>query len=160
MSASDVLMIGVILFALGIGFFIIHYTITNVTDEMLSIPELNATNGTVTSLQSMKTTVARLDYIIFAVFIGLILGLIITSWFIGGNPMFMMIYFIVWIIAVVLSTILANTWETVTNMVIFGTTITDFPLTNNILLYLPIYIAVIGFIGFVIMFAKPYVSEG
>jgi len=158
MSAGDILMIGVLLFAFGLGFFVVNFMMDNVVDDMLGISVINATNGTVTSLESIKTTAARLDYVVFGLFIGLILGLIVTSWLIGGNPLFMFIYFIVWIIAVVISTILANTWETVTDMVIFGTTVADFPLTNNILLLLPIYIAVIGFIGFVIMFAKPYMQ--
>jgi len=158
MSAADVLMIGVLIFAFGLGFFVVNYMMDNVVDDMVGMSQINSSNATVTALESVKDTAARMDYVVFGLFIGLVLGLIVTSWFIGGNPMFMFIYFIVWVIAVVITTVLANTWETVTDMVIFGTTITDFPLTNNLMLYLPIYIAVVGFIGFVIMFAKPYMQ--
>lgn len=159
MSASDVLLIAVLVFAFGIGFFTVNFMMDTVVDDMTAVGVINASNQTVTALESVKDTAGRLDYVIFGLFIGLVLGLIVTSWFIGGNPLFMFIYFIVWVIGVVISTILANTWETVTTMVVFGVTITDFPLTNNLLLYLPIYIAVVGFIGFVIMFAKPYVQS-
>lgn len=156
MSASDIIFIAVIIFAFAIGFFVVNYVADNIVDDMLAVPMINASNQTSTAINTVKDTAGRLDYVIFGVFIAFILGIIITSWFIGGNPLFMFLYFIVWIIGVVISTILANTWETVTNMVVFGTTIIDFPLTNNILLNLPIYIGVIGFVGFVIMFAKPY----
>lgn len=158
MSAQDVLMIGVLIFAFGLGFFVVNFMMDQVVTEMVAVPAINASNASVVAIESMQTTAARLDYVIFGLFIGLLLGLIITSWFIGGNPLFIFIYFIVWMIAVVISTVLSNTWETVTSMAIFGTTIVDFPLTNNLIAYLPIYIAVVGFIGFVIMFAKPYVQ--
>jgi len=156
MAARDILFIGVLLFTFGIGFFIIHFMMDTVVTEIVSIPALNATNASVDAWESIRTTTNRLDYVIFGLFIGLVLALIITSWFIGGNPIYMFIYFIIIIIAVVISTVLANTWETVSGMVVFGTTIVSFPITNNLLLKLPIYIAVVGFIGIITMFAKPY----
>jgi len=81
-------------------------------------------------------------------------GMIISSWFIQGHPILVFIYIIVVIIGVVLGAVLSNTWETATQASVFGDTVSSFPITNNLLLNLPLYNLVIGMLGLVIMFAK------
>jgi hypothetical protein len=159
MAARDIIVIMVVLFALGLGFFIMHFALNTTIDRMLSTPQINESNSTVTALQGSKTVTNRLDYVLFGVFIGLTLGLIITGYLIGSNPIFMFIYFLVVGIVVAISPILSNTWETVSTMSIFGVTLSYFPITNHIMLYLPIYMTIIGFIGFLAMFAKPFISK-
>lgn len=152
-NAEDIIFAAIILFSIGIGFFIVDYMINVSVDQLLANPQINSSAGTVTAFEGMKTTALRMDYVVFGLFIALFLGLIITAWFIGGHPIFMFIYFLVTVMGVVLSTILANTWEYITqNVTVFGTTIQDFTITNNIILNLPIYIAIMGFIGMIVMF--------
>jgi len=162
-SARDVLFIAVIIFGLAISFFVINYMMGETVERMVTIPAINESSSAVSALEGITTMTGRLDYVIFGVFLAMVLGLIITSWFIGGNPIFMFIYFIIVVITVVISTILANVWEEISQgaiaATIFGTSTLDaFPLTNNIMLYLPIYISIIGFIGIVVMFAKPAIQ--
>ena len=128
-------------------------------DSMLNIEAINESEETVEAFEKMKEVYDRFDYIVFGLFIALTLALIITGWYVGGHPIYMFIYFIVVIISVIASTIFANIWEQVSQASVFGTTINTFPITNNLLLNLPIYIAVIGFIGFIVMFAKPYIER-
>ena len=156
MASRDVLMVGVILFMLAIGFFVIYNISNTVTNKMMGIAAINESAAAVSALQGSQKVTAQMDYVIFGVFIGLVLAIIITGWFIGGNPIFMAIYFLISIIAVVISTVFANTWETVSQASIFGTDVAAFPITNNLMLNLPIYMAVIAFLGLVVMFAKPY----
>src|SRR3990172_5790523 len=132
-AARDVILIGVLVFMFAIGFFVIY----NV-------------------FESVNTVTSRLDYVIFGLFIGLVLALIITAWFIGGEPIFMFIYFMFVVIAVIISAVLSNAWEQFTGSAIFGLTIAAFPITNNLLSNLPLYSGIIGFVGVVAMFAKPY----
>jgi len=160
MASRDVLMVGVILFMLAIGFFVIYNISNTVTTKMMGIAAINESAAAVSALQGSQKVTAQMDYVIFGVFIGLVLAIIITGWFIGGNPIFMAIYFLISIIAVVISTLFANTWETVSQSSIFGTDVAAFPITNNLMLNLPIYIAVIAFLGLVVMFAKPYLFGG
>lgn len=159
-SARDVIMIAVLVFVFAIGFFVIYYATKEVTTAMLSIPAVNASQATIDALEGSRDVADQMDYVVFGLFIGLILALMITGWFIGGNPIFMGIYFIVIVLAVVFSTILSNVWETTTQASIFGTTINGFPITDNIMSNLPLYMAVIGFLGIVVMFAKPYFAGG
>lgn len=157
-STNDVILTGVIVFMFAIGFFTIYFMSATVTNQMLSISAINSSSATVEVLQSQSKVTGKLDYVIFGVFMGLVLGLIISGWFVGGNPLFMAVYFLVIVIGVATSTVLSNVWETTSQAAIFGSTITAFPLTNNLLSNLPLYTAIIGFLGMVVMFAKPYIS--
>lgn len=155
-SARDVLMFGILIFAIAIGLFVINFIMTSAIDAMTSTSEINASNETVTVLEATKTsTLNRLDLFVLALFIGLVLAIIISGWLVGGHPIFMFLYFIVVIIGVIVSAFLSNVWETFTQSATFGTTIANFAISNNILLNLPIYTTVIGFIGIIVMFAKP-----
>lgn len=159
MAAKDVMFIGILIFTLGIGFLIIHFAMSTVVDDIVAQPTINSTPQSVTAFNSIKTTVNRLDYVMFGLFIGLCLALIITGYLIGGNPIFMFIYFIVIGVMVGLSAILSNIWETVSTSTTFTSTLVSFPITNKLLLGLPIYMTVLGFIGIVVMFAKPYFQQ-
>jgi len=160
MTARDVAVTSVLLFAFAAFFFIVHYAMNTTVNSMVNIEAINESSGAVTALQGIGTTTNRLDYLMLGIFVGLSLGIVITGFFIGGNPLFMFIYFCVVAIVVAISTILSNTWETISTASVFGTTINSFPITNNIMLNLPIYMSAIGFIGVVVMFAKPYFAGG
>lgn len=159
-SARDVLLIGVLLFSLAVAAVISHYTMNTFADTMLNITEINESNATAVVLTATKEATDRLDYVVFGFFIALTLALLITSYFMAGNVIFMFIYFIVIVIGVILSAIMSNVWEDIGTLSVLGTTITtSFPIANHIMAQLPIYIAVIGIIGMVIMFAKPTIGR-
>ena len=134
MSARDIIFIGVTIFGLAIVMFIFHFAFGTLTDSMVNVPAINETTQTVEVFQGINNFLSRLDYVVSAIFLGLILGLIVTGWVIGGNPIFMFFYFIFVVISV-------------------------FPISNNILLNLPIYMSAIGIIGLIVMFGKPYFQQ-
>lgn len=156
MAAQDVILVGALVFVFALGFFAINFMVGTVTDSMIDIPEINQSEGAVSMFSALDDTMDRLDWVVFGVFIGLSFALIITGWFVGGYPVFMFLYFIVNVVSVVLSAVLSNVWETFTQSVSFGSTIVNFPLSNNLLLNLPIYVSAVAFLGIVVMFAKPY----
>lgn len=160
MAAKDVILTGILVFIFAMGFFVVFFVSNQVTTKMMGIAAINESQAAVDALQGSQAVSQKMDYVVFGVFIGLILALIITSWYIGANPIFMFIYFLVIVLGVTFSTVLSNVWETVTQSSIFGTTVNYFPLSNNILTNLPLYTAVIGFLGLVVMFAKPYFTGG
>ncbi len=159
MAVRDVLIIGVLLFTVAIGLFIINFASNTVIDSMVGIAEYNQSSDAVAALQNTQDKVInRSDYLIVGLFMGLALALIITGWFIGGNPIFSFIYSIIVILGVIFSSILAHIWQEITTASVFGTTVANFPISNHILSWLPMYLAIIGFIGLIVMFAKPYFS--
>ena len=158
MAARDILLVGVLVFVFAISFFMIHYVSNTMVDQLIAEPTINESDAAVTSLKTVEQISNRMDYVVFGLFIALILGVIITGWFVGGNPIFMFIYFIVVIIAVILGMIFSNIWDSVSQSSVFGTTVANFTISNNIMGNLPLYLAIIGIIGLVVMFAKPYVT--
>lgn len=155
MAARDVLFAGAILFMLAIGFFVMTFTSDTITNSLTENERFNESDQAVTAIESANTAVHRSDYIFLGVFFALMLGLVITGWFIGGIPIFMFIYFLVNVVAVVFAAISSNVWQTITPASVFGTTLDALPITNHILSYLPFYIALFGTIGMIVMFAKP-----
>jgi len=158
-SVLDVLFIVAIVFTFAIGFLVIHFATNTAVDNMLNAPAINDTKETRESLEGVKETTDRFDYLVLGVFIALTLGLLITGWLVGGHPIFMVLYFIVLIFAVIISAFLSNIWESVSVASVFGSTINSFAITNNLLLNLPVYAAIIGFLGLIVMFAKPFLQE-
>lgn len=157
MAVRDVILVGIIMFTVGIIFFVINFTSNTIIDKVMEIPTINESAPTVAVFAGVDEKVNdRMDYMVFGLFLALTLGIIITGWFVGGVAIFAIIYIIVIVLAVVFATVLSYVWQQVTPASVFGTTIAAFPLTNHILSWLPYYIAVIGFIGVVVMFAKPY----
>lgn len=154
-TARDVILIGILIFSLGLVFFISKFAINKITDDLLINPYVNATSESREVLQSTKDVTDRADYVIVGVFFGFILMLIIASWFVGGHPIFMIFYFIIIVISALTGAILANAWEEMTEQAVFENLILTFPMTNHIILSLPIYISIVGMIGIIIMFSKP-----
>jgi hypothetical protein len=159
-SVRDVLFIIAIVFVFGIAFLIIHFTASTMVDNMLNVPQINASSEVRSNLEGINTAMDRLDYIILAVFVGLTIGLLITGWLVGGHPIFMAIYFVVVVFAVIISAFMANVWEDVSVASVLGTTVNSFPVTNHLLLNLPLYAAIIGGLGLIAMFAKPFIQGG
>lgn len=158
--ARDVILVVVLIFALALGVFVIHFVTNTALDSMIGSEQINQSDAAVSALQDTKDLTNRFDYVLFVIFIAMALGLIITGWFIGGHPIFMFIYFIFVVIAVLISTIFANVWDAFSNASVFGLTVAAFPLISHILSNLPVYAAVIGGIGVLVMFAKPYFMGG
>jgi hypothetical protein len=160
MAVRDVILIGTLVFAVGIAMFVLFFSTRTVMNQMLQIPAFNQSEPASQAIQGSIKVTSQMDYVVFGLFIGLVLGLIITSWYIAGNAIFMGVYFLVVIINVVVSVILTNVWESTTQASIFGATIASFPITNQLMSNMPIYMLVVGFIGVVVMFAKPAPTEG
>lgn len=155
MAARDIVVIGVLLFIFGAGFFILNFFTHTMVDRIVSVPAVNESTATVEAFEGVGETVNRLDYVFLGLMIGLALALIITGWLVGGEPIFMAIYFIIVIVAVLLTNFLAYFWDVFSNASVFGVTLSYFPITNHILNNLPLYTAIVGIIGIVVMFAKP-----
>ena len=160
MSARDVILISVLIFAFTMGVFIMFFVGDTMVNKLVANPTVNESNATVTALEAVQNKViTRFDYLVFGLFMAFTLSLIISGYLVGGHPIFAFIYFLFIVISVVLSTVLSNIWDTVTSASVFGTTITHFGISNHLLSNLPLYMGIIGLIGLVVMFAKPYVSN-
>lgn len=161
MAIENVVVIGIVIFVLGIGALITHNIVGTVTDTLVSSNVINSSsNMTGAVLESGRNVSNRVDYFIFGVFIAILFFIIITGYFSSNHPIFIFAYIIVIIISVVLSTILGNTWGSVTDSTTFSTTLIRFPLVNHLLTNLAVYVGISGLFGMFAMFAKPYFGGG
>lgn len=158
-SIGAIIVVAMTIFALGIAFFATHYMLNYSVDAITNTSQVNESQKAIESFNTIPTLTNKLDYVIFGIFMGMLLALIITSYFISGHAIFMAVYFIAIVLGIILSAILANTWETVTQMSIFGTTILNFPLTNNLVMYMPLYLGIVGIVAMFIMFGKPFMRN-
>lgn len=159
-SARDIILIGIVMIALGFGFLATHKIFNDTYTKLIGTAGFNQSEKAVEVVQGSLAVTERMDYVVFGVFIAMVLAILISGWFIAGHPIFSFVYFLLVVIGVVTSAILANTWETASQSSVFGASLTSFPITNNILLNLPIYVSIIGFLGLVIVFAKPQIAGG
>lgn len=155
MAMRDVVLIMVFVFTFGLVFAIINFVGNTMHDELVSVPEIAADTDAVEVFDSVEVVSNRLDYFGFMIFIGLTLSLIITAWIVRGHTVFMFIWIIIMIIIGILSAVLANVWSAIGDNASMAAAIANMPIMNNIILNLPIYMTVVGFVGMIIMFSKP-----
>ena len=155
-NIQDIGLAMVFIFSAVILFFVVTHGYSSFVDKAVNNTVINSSNATVTSFQETKELTSRLDYVVFALLMGFTLAIIITGYLVGGNPIFAFVYFIGIVLLVITSAIFSYVWNIISTKPIFGTLAADkFPISDFILGNFPLYIAIIGFIGMMVMFAKP-----
>ena|SRR3990167_2612922 len=155
-TVQDVAVATVMFFAVVILFFVVTYSYGAFVDKAINNTNINSSDTSVQAFQDSKTLTERLDYVAVVLLFGLTLAIIITGWFVGGNQLFAFIYFIVLVILIAVSAVFSYVWNQVSTKAMFAVTLTKFPVSDFILQNFPMFITVIGFIGMMVMFAKPY----
>lgn len=85
---------------------------------------------------------------------GMILSIFIGSYLVTTKPVFFIPYLFIVIIAIIVSVPLSNAYETLSNDATLSGTFSNFTASNFVMLNLPIWITIIGFVGGIIMFAR------
>lgn len=154
MAARDVVVIPIVLFILGIIFFIAFFVAHTMITNVVAIPAIASSPKAVEAFQATETAAARFDMLFMSVFMGMAMSFFILSWFIPGHPIFTFFYLVFIIVGVILSAFIANVWEAISQRPDLVSTVASFPITNHILSRLPIYMAVIGCLGMILFFRK------
>lgn len=153
--SRDVVMVPIMAFIFIIILFSFFFATKTITGKLMDITSVNSSDKTVEALQGADKSVNNYDYLGFVLFLAMALGIIVTGWLIGGHPLFMVAYVFIIVVAIMISPFLSNAFETFYSQSVFGTTINSFPISSHIIQHLGLYTAIIGIIGFVVMFAKP-----
>ena len=159
MSADDITYICVGIFSVALVVFLMLFAMDGIYTLFKTSPAMSSNTQVVSMFNAQQTKVLPLfDYMVFGVFMALVLLLIITGWFIGGNPIFMLIYFMFVVVSTFIAAILSNIWVYITTQGAWASYLSYFPKTNFILLHFAMFIGVVGVIGLIVMFAKPFVG--
>lgn len=158
-NIMDVGFAAISLFLIGIILLVSVFTYNTYYDKATNITEINESAPALAAMKDAQTVInTRLDKIIFGMLIGLALAIIITGWFVANNPLFLFIYFIVLVIFVIVSSILSFAWNKISIVSSLSKMLQYLPITDHILGNLAIYVTVIGFLGMLVSFAKPYIG--
>jgi len=158
MAVEDIILVAVLLMVVGSGLFIVGFVGSTFSDNIVLQSSVNESSHAVAVFEAVGDTSESFDKLFLALFIGLVLSLIILSWLIPAHPIFYIGYFITMLLSVIVSALMSNVWEAMSNTSKLSTMLVHFPIMNHVLLYLPLYSAVVGFIGVTIMFGKPYLG--
>jgi hypothetical protein len=101
----------------------------------------------------VNSAFGSLYWISIFIIIGMILSIFIGSYLVTTKPIFFIPYIFIIIIAVVISVGISNAYEQIALNPILASTFDDFVGANFIMSKLPIWTAIIGFIGAIIMFS-------
>ena len=145
----------VILFVMAIVFLTVKYSYSEVVNRIINNTVVNSSTESVRAFTNTRDLTNRYDYIMFILLMGFTLSIFVIAWFSSGHPLFAFVYFIALVLLIAVSAVLSFVWETITDLNMFATTASTFPITNLILDNFPVYIVIMGFVGMLIMFAKP-----
>ena len=155
-SVQDVGWAMIFFFVAVVMFLVVTYGFNQVVDKMKITPQINSSLVTVNALDDSADLTYRYDYVSIAILLGFTIAIIITGWLVPVSSIFMWLYFIFLAVLVMASAIFSYVWNKIYTTTVLAATIdSHFPIANHILSNFPIYITIIGFLGMIVMFAKP-----
>lgn len=153
-SARDVILLVVILLVLGLGFLLFHKVANDVVDKMQDteiISDSPIANSTLTTAGELTD---HMDWLFVVVYVGFLIGLIISGFLVETHPIFFIVYVILFIIAIFLSAMVGNIWYLTSTSSAFTTTVTKFSITDFMMGKLPLFTGIAGMIGLIIIYAR------
>ena len=159
-DVTDMLIFVVVIFVLGLGFFIIAFVVPQITDG-LNTAGLNGTTEGANSIDRLSDfgtiTIQRGFFLLFA---GLILSTMITSFFARTHPIFLFLYILVLGITVFLGVYLGNAYQTFTETPLFADTLATQGLINIVMSNIITIVIAVGALSMIIVFSKFSIGGG
>jgi hypothetical protein len=157
-SIFDVFFVGAMLFGLAIVILVALYFSDAITTAML--PAFNSSQPAMDAMIAMQSALPTLDYFFLAIFIGFILTMIISGFLIDTHPIFTLIYFLMLILAIVVSVPIANAFEAIISDPIFASVASHLTMTAYIMSKLPLITLILGIIMIIVIYGKSQYTGG
>lgn len=168
-AAADIFMFMVYAFILMIAVVILVYASTTMYTKLLEnadvfqkviSPTSNATTIIQNTYGQVPNAYASLKWITVALILGMIISMLISAYMVKTQPVFFIVYLLIWIIAIICSVPLSNTYEEIYSNPILESTFAGFWSANYIFTNLPVWITVLGGIMALLMVANMIKSGG
>jgi MFS family permease len=145
-----------IVFICGLFIFIGGKVTTGVMQTLgnKTIGNGNTTTIINESLGKVNQSYQALYWISVFLIIGMILSVFIGSYLVTTKPIFFIPYIFILIIAIIVAVVISNAYEQVLLNPDLASTFAGFVGANFIMLQLPLWIAIVGIVGGIIMFAR------
>ena len=138
-SVIDIIFVMVFLVVIGLIFFFVNYSFSEVKDDIIAGGDLGATESA--NLESYYQGFSSWnDYAVGFIFFGLIIGILVTAYFVDAHPVFFVISLILFIFVIFVGVFVSNAFQEVINETDLAVTKTHFPITifiiNNLIMLL------------------------
>jgi len=151
---TDMMVFLIVLFILAVGLVIIVYTISAMTDG-LNVAGLNETTQTseaIDGLDNFGTIVLQRGFLLL--FVGLIISVMITSFFANTHPIWLFLYVIMLGLTIFIGIYLGSAFEEMQEVDILTDVISNQPMISFVMNNILIIITAVGVLSLIIVFAK------
>lgn len=141
--------------ALAFFLIIVGYIGSKVNTEMRDT--INSTNEDVNNAfnKSISVSEKSLPAIWYIVFAGLLLGLLVTAWYMPTHPIFVPIFIILLIVGIIVGVAMQNAYEEIYAVNTLSGIAAEQGSINFIMTNLPYVALIVGLITLIVTFAKP-----
>lgn len=120
--------------------------------KSVSVGKMNVTDLMKSTLGRATQSYASLGWITYMIIIAMALSILITSALVKTNPFWFVAYVFVVVVAVIVSVPMSNTYESIYTNPTISSGFTGLMSVSWIMLHLPIWITIIGFIAGILLF--------
>jgi len=145
-----VMIAGMAFFLLVVGYIATEVS-TNLQDQIGS-DDTRVNNSFETTRNVARGTLSAIWYVVFG---GLLLGLLITAWYMPTHPIMVAPFIVLLIIAIIIGVAMSNAYEDFYDVEQFENISETQGSINFMMSNLPYLALVIGIIGLIVTFAKP-----
>lgn len=118
----------------------------NETLQAAGGPGMNATEVISNTVGKLPTAYSVLKWASFMLIVGLAINTILAAFLTQERPLMFIPYVFIWIISIIVSVPMSNTFETVYSNPLLASSFSGFWSSNAVLLNLPIWLTVLGFV--------------
>lgn len=122
------------------------YTITDTSN-------LNISSAVADTFGQVNSALPLYRLVALSIVFGLMIGIFVSSYLVRANPVFLIVYVIVSIVAVLVSVPISNALESLRNNSILSNELSNYTAINYIYNNLPIVVTLISVIGFILLFS-------
>jgi len=147
----------VLIFTTGVMIYLANTTFEKLEDtigekEFGAIP--NSSVVIQDNFGAVVTSFDALYWIATLLMVGMVMSIFIGSYLVTTKPVFFIPYAIITIVAIIVAVGISQSYDMVLENEILASTFAGFTGANYIMMYLPVWIAIIGIAGAVIMFVR------
>lgn len=150
----DIFFIAVVIAGLAIFFLILGFVVGSVTDKIKESGQLNTSEHAKDALDYSSSLIPKFDYAFFMIFIGLVLGTLISSALIYVHKIFVPIYIFLFMMAIIVGVIMNNVYTEFTENAILASHVNFHPFANAIINNYVLVLIGVGVLSMILLFGK------
>jgi len=152
-QGADILVWIVSFFCLMMFAGIWYYAVSEIKTEMekTELFENEVANQSISTVTEVVTT---LRWASVGIFVVMVIAIFAAAYIVESHPIYLIPHIFFMIVAVIAAVVISNAYEEISTDPILSSTFSTFPAPNMLISYLPLWVAVVGFISVIFLVAK------